>query len=60
MAVVYFLFVVPMNKARELARVTPKVDETPEDVLLLKEIRDLLAQGSPGGPGPGAHDRGES
>lgn len=43
MAVVYFVFVLPMNKARELARITPKVDETPDDVLLLREIRDLLA-----------------
>jgi large conductance mechanosensitive channel len=46
MAVVYFVFVLPMNKARELARITPKVDETPDDVLLLTEIRDLLAQGA--------------
>ncbi len=57
MAVVYFLFVVPMNKARELSRITPKADETPDDVLLLTEIRDLLAQGSPGSPGSAERDR---
>jgi large conductance mechanosensitive channel len=51
MAVVYFVFVLPMNKAREMARITPKAAETPEDVLLLTEIRDLLAQGTAGGPG---------
>ena len=43
MAVVYFVFVLPMNKARELARITPKAEETPDDVLLLREIRDLLS-----------------
>ena len=47
MLVVYFVFVVPMNKARQMARVTPKAEETPDDVLLLREIRDLLAQGRP-------------
>jgi large conductance mechanosensitive channel len=49
MAVVYFAFVVPMNKARELARITPKAEETPDDVLLLREIRDLLAERGTGG-----------
>jgi large conductance mechanosensitive channel len=44
MAVVYFIFVLPMNKARTMARITPKAEETPADVLLLTEIRDLLAQ----------------
>jgi len=46
MAVVYFIFVLPMNKARDLARITPKVAETPADVLLLTEIRDLLSEGA--------------
>jgi large conductance mechanosensitive channel len=49
---VYFVFVLPMNKARELARITPKAEETPDDVLLLREIRDLLAQGRPGAEAP--------
>jgi large conductance mechanosensitive channel len=44
MAVVYFFFVLPMNKARELARIVPKSAETPDEVLLLREIRDLLAR----------------
>jgi large conductance mechanosensitive channel len=43
MAVVYFIFVVPMNKARAMAKITPKAEETPADVVLLREIRDLLA-----------------
>jgi large conductance mechanosensitive channel len=43
MAVVYFIFVVPMNKARAMAKITPKAEETPDDVVLLREIRDLLA-----------------
>ena len=46
MAVVYFIFVLPMNRAREMARITPKVAETPADVLLLTEIRDLLSEGT--------------
>jgi large conductance mechanosensitive channel len=41
MAVIYFAFVVPMNKLRE--RMGEKaVDATPADVKLLTEIRDLL------------------
>jgi large conductance mechanosensitive channel len=54
MAVVYFVFVVPMNKARKMARITPKAEETPADILLLTEIRDLLASRSAGEPGAGA------
>lgn len=46
MAVVYFIFVLPMNRAREMARITPKEAETPADVLLLTEIRDLLSEGT--------------
>ena len=60
MAVVYFVFVLPMNKAREMARITPKADETPDDVILLTEIRDLLAQGSAGSPGSTERERDES
>lgn len=57
MAVVYFIFVVPMNHARQLARITPKADETPADVLLLTEIRDLLAAGDAGSNGSADRDR---
>ena len=43
-AVVYFIFVAPMNKFRELR--AAGVEEEPgapsEDILLLQEIRDLL------------------
>jgi large conductance mechanosensitive channel len=43
-AIVYFLIVLPYTKAKE--RYFPATDEpgTPEDVALLTEIRDLLAQ----------------
>ena len=43
-AVVYFAIVMPYTKAKE--RYFPATDEpgTPEDVALLTEIRDLLAQ----------------
>ena len=41
MAVIYFAFVVPMNKLRE--RMAPKDEPAmPADVALLMEIRDLL------------------
>jgi large conductance mechanosensitive channel len=41
--VVYFVFVVPMNKMEERRRRGEvPADETPEDVLLLREIRDAL------------------
>jgi large conductance mechanosensitive channel len=43
MAVVYFVFVLPMNRVRHIAGMTPEEAETPADVLLLTEIRDLLA-----------------
>jgi large conductance mechanosensitive channel len=45
MAVVYYVFVVPMNKLRE--RTAKKADLDPEvaaDIALLTEIRDLLAE----------------
>lgn len=49
-AVVYFVFVAPIAKTRQLARVRkglPAVEEdpVPEDVALLTEIRDLLSKG---------------
>ena len=45
-AAVYFLVVVPMNKLaeRRKAGVEPEPEAPAEDVLLLQEIRDLLAQ----------------
>lgn len=43
-AVVYFIFVVPMNKlaARRKAGVEPEPEAPSEDVVLLQEIRDEL------------------
>ena len=49
MLVIYFLFVVPMNRLRE--RYNPKTEAgVPPDVALLTEIRDLLKaqQDTPG------------
>lgn len=48
-AVVYFVFVLPITKARQMDRKRrglPAEEESaaPEDVVLLSEIRDLLAQ----------------
>lgn len=49
LAVVYFAFVLPMNKLRE--RMAPKEDPaTPPDIALLTEIRDLLAAQQAGTP----------
>ena len=44
-AVVYFLIVAPMNKLaeRRKAGVEPEPEAPAEDILLLQEIRDLLA-----------------
>ncbi|MDP1877956.1 MAG: MscL family protein, partial [Actinomycetota bacterium] len=44
LAVIYFVFVVPMNKLRERAARNAEVTEedTPVDIALLTEIRDLL------------------
>lgn len=43
-AVVYFIFVLPMNTYRDRrdAKLGTKVDEPSEDIALLREIRDLL------------------
>ncbi len=45
-AVVYFVIVLPMNRllARRRAGQVEEVEATPEDVALLQEIRDLLAE----------------
>ncbi|HEX6234316.1 MAG TPA: large conductance mechanosensitive channel protein MscL [Jiangellaceae bacterium] len=44
-AIVYFLFVAPMNRLREMRErgETEEPEAPSEDVLLLREIRDLLA-----------------
>ncbi|HLR85269.1 MAG TPA: large conductance mechanosensitive channel protein MscL [Nocardioidaceae bacterium] len=53
-AAVYFLVVVPYNKFNE--KYMEPVDDTPEDVALLGEIRDLLAGSqSDGSTGGGNH-----
>ena len=57
MAVVYFVFVVPMNKVRSLSaeEEEPAAEETPAEIALLEEIRDLLAAREAGStPGPAA------
>lgn len=48
-AVVYFVFVFPMNKFRERAEArkaagAPEVEEPPTELELLQQIRDLLAK----------------
>jgi large conductance mechanosensitive channel len=45
LAVIYFVFVVPMNKLRQ-RMVKGEVEVAPADILLLEEIRDLLKQQS--------------
>ncbi len=55
MAVLYFVFVVPMNKMKRLtAKETAEgiAADTAEEVVLLKEIRDLLAAQKAAGPNP--------
>lgn len=43
---VYFFVVMPVNKLMERRKrgVEPEIEATPEDIALLQEIRDLLAQ----------------
>ncbi|MBK9738243.1 MAG: large conductance mechanosensitive channel protein MscL [Actinobacteria bacterium] len=43
LTVIYFIFVVPMNKLRE-RQGAGDIDTTPPDVKLLTEIRDLLKE----------------
>ena len=43
LTVIYFIFVVPMNKLRE-RQGGNEIDTTPPDVALLTEIRDLLKE----------------
>jgi large conductance mechanosensitive channel len=53
-AVVYFIFVAPMNrfKAMRARQLGEQEEAVPDDIALLKEIRDLLAQrgGTPDQP----------
>lgn len=54
-AVVYFIFVVPMQKlqARRARGIDPEPEAVPEDILLLREIRDALgARPTDGTAGP--------
>ena len=53
-AVVYFIFVVPMTRIQERrARgLTPEPEAVPEDILLLREIRDALGGRPEGTAGP--------
>jgi large conductance mechanosensitive channel len=52
-AVVYFFVVMPYTKAQE--KYFPKEEVgTPDDILLLQEIRDLLAQRNASGTPPSA------
>ncbi len=44
--VVYFVFVVPMNKYRERTAVEEAAEPEPEDITLLREIRDSLKAGN--------------
>ncbi len=52
---VYFFIVVPINTLLEMRKrgETEEPDAVPEDVLLLQEIRDLLAAGNSGARGGG-------
>jgi len=55
-AVVYFFVVMPYTKAKEKFFPSAEPDGTPEDVVLLTEIRDALRGGAAGGPStPGGH-----
>lgn len=52
MAVIYFAIVVPMQKLQELRRrgQEPEPENVPEDIALLREIRDSLNRGAAGRP----------
>ena len=55
MAVIYFAIVVPVQKMQELRRrgEEPEPENVPEDIALLREIRDSLQGGRHVDPGPG-------
>ncbi len=48
--VVYFFVVVPYTKAKERFFPSPEPDGTPEDIVLLTEIRDALVSRGSAGP----------
>ncbi len=52
MTVIYFAIVVPMQKLQELRKrgVEPEPEDVPEDIALLREIRDSLNRGGAGRP----------
>jgi large conductance mechanosensitive channel len=50
-AVVYFFVVVPYTKAKERFFPSPEPEGTPEDIVLLTEIRDALRGGTAGSSG---------
>lgn len=50
-AVVYFFVVVPYTKAKEKFFPSREPEGTPEDIVLLTEIRDALRSGAAGGQG---------
>ena len=52
MAVIYFAFVVPMNKLRARFAQGEEISTTPPDIQLLTEIRDLLKAQQDGTPQP--------
>jgi large conductance mechanosensitive channel len=55
MAVIYFAIVVPMQKLQEMRKrgEEPEPEDVPEDIALLREIRDSLQGGRRTDPGPG-------
>ena len=55
MAVIYFAIVVPVQKLQERRRrgVEEAPEDVPEDIALLREIRDSLQRGRHVDPGPG-------
>ena len=55
MAVIYFAIVVPVQKMQELRRrgEEPEPENVPEDIALLREIRDSLQGGRRVDPSPG-------
>jgi len=55
MAVIYFAVVVPMKKLQEMRKrgEEPEPEDVPEDIALLREIRDSLQGGRRTDPGPG-------
>ncbi|MBD5786586.1 large conductance mechanosensitive channel protein MscL [Cellulosimicrobium terreum] len=58
-AALYFVVVLPMNRlaARRTRNIEPEPETPAEDVLVLREIRDLLSARSAGGPSSGTPPR---